>query len=110
MSTRRREAEREVAPNAGVRPAADRTADMAWLGAWHCFGPLTGRGMDIVFDSSGTFTGRYEGKPTRGYYSMSKTTLTLTDSQQGMTFAIEELTAQRMVINRGQGQRLVCDR
>jgi len=110
MSTRRREAEREVAPNASIRPAADRTTDMAWLGAWHCFGPLTGRGMDIVFDSSGTFTGRYEGKPTRGYYSMSKTTLTLTDSQQGMTFAIEELTAQRMVINRGQGQRLVCDR
>jgi serine protease Do len=110
MSTRRREAERETTPNASIRPAADTGRDVTWLGAWHCFGPLTGRGLDLVFDSSGTFTGKIEGKPARGHYTLSRTTLMLTDSQQSMSFAIEELTPQRMVINRGQGQRLVCDR
>jgi len=110
MSTRRREVERETTPNAVARPATDPARDVAWLGVWHCFGPLTGRGLELVFDSNGTFTGKLDGKPSRGYYTMSKTALVLTDSQQTTSFAVEELTPQRMVINRGQGQRLVCDR
>lgn len=111
MSTRRREVEREItAPNAVARPATDPARDVAWLGVWHCFGPLTGRGLELVFDSNGTFTGKLDGKPARGYYTISKTSLVLSDSQQTTSFAIEELTPQRMVINRGQGQRLVCDR
>jgi hypothetical protein len=108
-STRRRETEREIAQVPAYAPTVPYP-DAGWLGAWHCFGPLTGRGMDIVFDSNGSFTGKIDGKPSRGYYTMSKTTLMLTDSQQSMNFAVEELTAQHMVINRGQGRRLVCDR
>lgn len=111
MTTRRREPERELASTAApLQPSGSANRNAIWLGAWHCYGPLTGRGLDIVFDSAGTFTGKLDGKVASGYYTMSKTTLTLTDSQQGSTFAVEELGAQRMVLNRGQGQRLVCDR
>lgn len=110
MSTRRRETEREVAQTPPPYTPTEPYRDAIWLGAWHCFGALTGRGLDIVFDANGTFTGKIDGKSARGHYSMSKTTLMLTDSQQGFSFAMEELSAKRMVINRGQGQRLVCDR
>lgn len=110
MATRKREPEREAAAALPQPTFGAQYRNAIWLGAWRCFGPLTGRGLEIVFDAAGTFTSKLDGKEGSGHYSMTKTTLTMSDSQRGSVFAIEEISAKRMVLNRGQGQRLVCDR
>ena len=79
---------------------------IAVLGSWHCFGPLTGRGMDIVFKDNGSITGMSDGKPIAGYYALQNRQL----SFDGSSFQVEELNDSRMVLNRGEARRVVCNR
>lgn len=74
------------------------------VGTWHCFGPLTGRGMDVTFDSQGNVNGSFDGQPISGRYQLLNQTL----SMMGHVFTVEELSASRMVISKGQGRRLAC--
>jgi serine protease Do len=74
------------------------------VGRWTCFGPLTGRGLELVFEANGTVSGSAEGKPIRGRYALQNRQLNL----DGDPFQIEELLADRMVLTQGQGRRLVC--
>lgn len=86
-------------PDAGSRSASI-------VGAWQCYGPLTGRGLNVVFTERGVFHGEIDGRPIGGNYALYGKTLNF----GGDTFEVEELSATRMVMTKGEGRRLVCSR
>lgn len=75
------------------------------VGTWHCFGPLTGRGLDMTLDAQGRVSGQFDGRPLGGRYTLQNNYLTLT----GDRFLVEELSATRMVLSLGEGRRLACN-
>jgi hypothetical protein len=76
------------------------------VGAWQCYGPLTGRGLSVVFTERGVFHGEIDGRAIGGNYALYGKTLNF----GGDTFEVEELSATRMVMTKGEGRRLVCSR
>lgn len=86
--------------------ATGNTASTDILGSWHCFGPLTGRGMDVTFEGQNNVHGSFDGQPIGGSYSLSGGQLSLMDR----VFSVEALSPSRMVLSAGQGRRLVCTR
>lgn len=80
------------------------------LGTWHCKGPLTGSGLDLSFAPDGVYSGQLDSQPLRGDYSVNGAALTFRDAEQSNDFAVEELSPQRLVIHRGEGKRLTCNR
>lgn len=88
-----------------LAPPADAPG-AALRGRWACFGPLTGRGIDVVLEADGSVSGTFDGKPVRGRWALQGRQLFFIDAP----FAIEELTPQRLVLAQGQGRRLVCNR
>lgn len=88
-----------ASPDAGSRSASI-------VGAWQCYGPLTGRGLNVVFTERGVFHGEIDGRPIGGNYALYGKTLNF----GGDTFEVEELSATRMVMTKGEGRRLVCSR
>lgn len=80
------------------------------LGAWTCFGPVTGRGIALVFGADGALGGQMEGKPLAGRFSLQGKLLYLFDASQGTRYQVEEMSAAKLVINAGSGRRLVCSR
>lgn len=74
-------------------------------GTWHCFGPLTGRGMDVTLDEQGNASGSFDGQPIGGRYYLNNKQLFL----MGNNFLVEELSSSRMVLSKGQGRRLACN-
>ena len=106
MSASTRAPEREAAapvPGAMLPPAQ---AASPIVGRWLCFGPLTGRGMDLVLDAEGGVSGTSDGKPFVGRYHVQNRQLNL----DGDNFQIEQLDRTRMILAQGQGRRLVCNR
>jgi len=104
-----------TAPRNGQRLAAapgtrdeDKPAH-ALLGRWHCFGTLTGRGLELVFEREGQLGGSMNGKPVAGRYQLQDQQLTL-QSADVSRFRIEELSAERLIMTAGQGRRLACSR
>jgi hypothetical protein len=97
-------------PAAASAVAAEAATDKLLLGTWHCKGPLTGNGLDLNFTSDGVYTGQVEGQQLRGDYIVNGAALTFRDPEQSNGFAIEELSPQRLVIHRGEGKRLSCNR
>jgi serine protease Do len=90
---------------APTRPASTSTHP-ALLGTWHCFGPLTGRGLDATFEADGTVHGRFEGQPIGGRYSLINKQLNL----MGNSYLVEALSPSSMVLSKGEGRRLSCNR
>lgn len=74
------------------------------VGTWHCFGPLTGRGLDVTLDAQGNARGSYDGRPIGGRYVLANKQLNL----MGNNFLVEELSPSRMVLSKGDGRRLAC--
>jgi hypothetical protein len=103
-------AEPNAAPVAASAVVAEVATDKMLLGTWHCKGPLTGNGLDLNFASDGGYTGQVEGQQLRGDYIVNGAALTFRDAEQSNGFAIEELSPQRLVIHRGEGKRLSCNR
>ena len=91
-------------PQPQVQPQADGAPSLL-VGRWVCYGPLTGRGMELLLDANGSVGGSGDGKPIRGRYALQNRQLNL----DGELFLIEELTTDRMVLSQGQGRRLVCN-
>lgn len=92
-----------------TRPSGDggsTQSDATLEGDWHCYGPLTGRGLELTFASNGVVSGSLDGKPFMGRYYMQGKQLVLMSE----IFQVEELSATRLVMNQGSGQRLVCNR
>lgn len=90
-----------------TRPEADSSnaSDNLIVGDWHCFGPLTGRGLDMTFAGNGVVSGSMDGKPFMGRYYMQGKQITLFSD----VFQIEELSTTRLVMSQGSGHRLVCN-
>jgi curved DNA-binding protein CbpA len=103
-------AEPNAASAAASAAGAEVATDKLLLGRWHCKGPLTGNGLDLNFASDGGYTGQVEGQQLRGDYIVNGAALTFRDPEQSNGFAIEELSPQRLVIHRGEGKRLSCNR
>ncbi|MBL8342903.1 MAG: trypsin-like peptidase domain-containing protein [Rubrivivax sp.] len=85
-------------------PARDPGAQLH--GRWHCFGPLTGNGMEVVLAPGGSVTGTFRGKPIGGRWALNGKHLFLIDA----SMAVEEMNDQRLVLADVQGRRLVCSR
>lgn len=99
-----------AAPQAPV--AVEPARDTLLFGSWRCQGPLTGTGFDLNFSTDGSYSGQASGQALRGGYAVTGAALTFRDADQSPnnSFVIEELTQQRLVINRGEGKRLTCSR
>jgi serine protease Do len=93
-----------AAPAAPPMARVDTQATLI-LGRWACFGPLTGRGVELRFDSDGSVGGSFNGKPISGRYVLHNGQLSLMDEQ----FHIEQLDSTRMVLAQSQGRRLACN-
>lgn len=93
-----------VATRGEAKSDADSPAKVI-QGTWHCFGPLTGRGMDVTLDDEGNASGSFDGKPIGGRYYLNNKQLTL----MGNSFLVEELSPSRLVLSKGEGRRLACN-
>lgn len=102
--------EASAAPQVAAAPAAPPPETQLQGNAWRCQGPLTGRGLELSFAPDGTYAGQSDGEPVRGDYTLSANKLVFRDTEQSNSFVVEELGAQRLVINRGEGKRLSCNR
>lgn len=93
-------------PNAAaaMRPEAQLTG-----APWTCYGPLTGRGLTYQFLEGGGLTGMHDGKPISGRYLFNGKMLSILGGGT-LNLQVEELGAGRMVLNAGQGRRIVCNR
>src|SRR5882672_3337771 len=78
------------------------------IGKWLCYGTLTGRNGEYTFAEDGTMSAVIGGKAAMGQYALRGKALYLTGP--GVTLAIEELSSQKMILNAGEGRRLVCQR
>lgn len=105
MSGSSRAPERDAAAAPGPAPTLPRATNPV-AGRWLCFGPLTGRGLDLVLDNDGGISGTTDGKPFVGRYHVQNRQLNL----DGDLFQIEQLDKTRMILAQGQGRRLVCNR
>jgi S1-C subfamily serine protease len=90
-----------TAPVAGGDPA------VTIVGKWLCYGPLTGRSGEYTFAEDGTMSAVLGGKAAVGQYALRGKALYLAGAG---TLAIEEISAQKMILNAGEGRRLVCQR
>ncbi len=87
-------------------PPAGHAEGSPIVGRWTCFGPLTGRGVELQLRADGQVGGVFDGKPLRGRWALQNGRLFLVDG----SFAVEELDGSRMVLSQGQGRRLACSR
>jgi hypothetical protein len=80
------------------------------VGSWQCFGPLTGRGMTLVFGADGSLGGQMDGRPVSGRYALRERQLFLQDAGGTQRFAVEEQSSDKLILNAGSGRRMVCNR
>lgn len=94
----------------GVPAPRAAGVDSAVLGTWQCFGPLTGRGITLVFGADGSLGGQMEGRPLNGRYQWRDRQLLLADQSGSQRYLVEEASAERLVLNAGNARRLACSR
>lgn len=94
----------------GVPAPRSAGTDSALLGTWQCFGPLTGRGITLVFGADGSLGGQMEGRPLNGRYQWRDKQLLLADPSGTQRYLVEEVSAHRLVLSAGSGRRLACSR
>lgn len=97
------------APDGAPTPRA-AAVDSALLGSWQCFGPLTGRGITLVFGADGSLGGQMEGRALNGRFQLRDGQLWLADGSGTQRYLVEELNAARLVMNAGSARRLACSR
>lgn len=82
------------------------------VGAWQCFGSVSGRSGSHTYGADGTV--RFvtnDGMREAGRYSVAGRSVRYSMPTGSFAFAIEHLDASRMVLNVGiAGQRVACDR
>ncbi len=98
-------------PVTSVAPPADLRENPV-MGEWSCVDAISGRTNKYNFQQDGILriaTG--DGQVADYKYELSGKVLTLTNSKQASTLAVEELVARKMILNTGaEGRRLVCKR
>lgn len=81
------------------------------VGTWSCFDPVSGRSGHYSFEPDGTLAIDWaDGQALSQKYELSGRVVKLTDSQPPGTLAIEQLAADKMILNTGESRRLVCTR
>lgn len=99
------------APVTSAEPPTDLRENPV-MGEWSCADAISGRTSKYNFQRDGILriaTG--DGQIANYKYELSGKVLTLTDSKQASTLAVEELVARKMILNTGaEGRRLVCKR
>ena len=100
----------ESAP--ALTPSAQEEATISPLvGAWSCLDPVSGRTDRYDFQPDATVNIESAEGRSSAKYEMSGLDLKLTGPNLAGTYLIEELSAQKVVLNTGgQGRRLVCTR
>ncbi|MBQ0959001.1 serine protease, partial [Ideonella sp. 4Y11] len=101
---------RSAGPSTESQPPRTAGTDSPLVGRWECFGPLTGRGITLVFGADGRLGGQMEGRAINGRYQLRDSQLLLADGSGTERYAVESLGATRLVLNAGQGRRLACSR
>ena len=90
-------------PEASTSPVA---------GEWSCEDALTGHTSKYTFQPNGSLAmATSNGQSLDFKYELEGSALKVTDAMTARVFAIEELTARKMILNLGSaGQRVVCRR
>jgi DnaJ-like protein len=99
-----------AAPPVGA-PAA-QTSSSPLAGEWSCEDALTGHSSKYNFQQNGSlFMATSNGQLLDFKYELEGSALKVTDATASRVFALEELTARKMILNLGgPGQRVVCRR
>ncbi|MBC3908456.1 trypsin-like peptidase domain-containing protein [Undibacterium umbellatum] len=79
------------------------------LGTWNCYGVLTGYSMDVMFERDSRMSGTMNGKKFSGNYLFDGKTLSLSMGSKASGI-VEEFTGNKLVVNAGKADRLVCHR
>lgn len=87
-----------------VQPAAAKI-----LGLWNCYGVLTGYSMDVLFERDSRLSGTMNGKKFLGNYLFDGKSLSLSIGGR-ISGIVEEFTDNKLVVNPGKADRIVCNR
>ena len=98
--------------SASTASAQDDSPRRLIVGRWWCFGSVSGRNGEYEYGTDGgVLIASSDGLRARGRYAVAGRSVQYSVAGSSFAFAIESLTAEKMVLNIGlQGQRLVCDR
>jgi hypothetical protein len=93
-------------------PPVAETSTSPVAGEWSCEDALTGHISKYTFQQNGSLAmATSNGQSLDFKYELEGSALKVTDSTTARVFAIEELTARKMILNLGSaGQRVVCRR
>jgi S1-C subfamily serine protease len=101
-----------AAPAVAAQAQAGGSFAQLIVGAWQCFGSVSGRSGSHTYGADGTI--RFvtnDGLREAGRYTVAGRSVRYSMPTGSFSFAIEHLDAQRMVLNIGiAGQRVACDR
>ena len=96
---------------ASVTSSRDPTTAEMVVGAWHCFGSLSGRNGEYTFGDDGTLAVvSNDGRNFKTPYRVIGRTVQFALGGQVFSYEIESISQSRMVQVVGGGQRLVCER
>ena len=86
--------------------------DSPVLGQWSCADAISGRTSKYNFQQDAILRiAASDGAIADYKYELNGKVLTLADTKQVITYAVEELTTRKMILNAGaEGRRIVCTR
>ncbi len=95
-------------------PAPDERVPVApapIVGNWECFDPVTGRTSRYAFANDGTLTIQQSGGQKQVYaYEVAGEQLRFLNVDPPSVMGINELGANKLILNAAQGRRIVCSR
>ncbi|MFZ6874427.1 trypsin-like peptidase domain-containing protein [Undibacterium sp. Di27W] len=103
------ESNREGNRDGGAQASAAQQAVARLLGNWTCYGVLTGYSMEVLFDKDSKMSGTMNGKKFTGNYLFDGKSLSLSMGSS-VSGVVEEFTGNKLVVNGGKADRLVCNR
>lgn len=104
-----REGNRDSNRDGNAQPSTAQQATTKILGLWNCYGVLTGYSMDVLFERDSRLSGTMNGKKFSGNYLFDGKSMSLSIGAR-ISGIVEEFTDNKLVVNPGKADRMVCNR
>jgi|GEM_PF-1217940 len=105
----RREGNKDSNREGNAQASTAQQAATKILGLWNCYGVLTGYSMDVLFEREYRLSGTMNGKKFSGNYFFDGKSMSLNIGGR-ISGIVEEFTDNKLVVNPGKADRLVCNR
>ncbi|MFZ6745050.1 trypsin-like peptidase domain-containing protein [Undibacterium sp. JH2W] len=106
---RNRDGNKDSNRDSNAQASTAQQAATKILGLWNCYGVLTGYSMEVLFDKDSKMSGTINGKKFTGNYLFDGKSLSLSMGNS-VSGVVEEFTGNKLVVNGGKADRLVCNR